>query len=85
MNTQTNCMTINEKVSALVTPCVGVGGGAQGDKGMGAIARSSLDRQRAFVPPYEAIRKSSISDFMVGERSFLRASDSPKTKFLGFQ
>jgi hypothetical protein len=59
-------------------------GAVRGD-GMGAIARSSLDRQRAFIPTYGAIRKSSISDFMVGERSFLRASNSPKTNFLGFQ
>jgi hypothetical protein len=60
-------------------------GGRCGVMVWGHVTKSSLDRQRALVPTYGAIRKSSISDFMVGERSFLRASDSPKTKFLGFQ
>ena len=37
MNTQTICTIINKIVSALALPCLGVGGGAQGDKGMGPL------------------------------------------------
>jgi hypothetical protein len=53
MNTPTNCTIINEKVSALVTPCVGVGGGAGWDKGMGVDARFHFFAERAVAIAYE--------------------------------
>jgi hypothetical protein len=53
MNTQTNCTIINKIVSALAMPCLGVRGGAQGDKGMGVDARFHFFAERAVAIAYE--------------------------------